>query len=184
MLDLIVGLLQPTAGRILVDGVPLNDIDLRTWRRQIGYVPQESLIVDDSIAQNLALGEDISEEEIRDALRGADALEFVEAMPEGIYTRVDERGSRLSGGQRQRLAIARALIRKPRLLVLDEATSNLDPDAQTAVLETVVHLKGHLGVVAVAHQERLIGVADRVYRLAGGQITAMPAASGRVSLHG
>lgn len=183
MLDLIVGLLQPTSGRILVDGVPLNDIELRHWRQQIGYVPQESVIVDDSVAQNLALGESVSEEDIRDALRAADALQFVDAMPQGIHTRVGEGGSRLSGGQRQRLAIARALIRKPRLLILDEATSNLDPDAQAAVLETVSHLKNQLGVVAVAHQERLIDVADRVYRLAGGQITDMTA-DARLSLHG
>jgi ATP-binding cassette subfamily C protein len=141
------------------------------------------VIVDDSVAQNLALGEAISEAEIRDALRAADALDFVEAMPDGIYTRVGEGGSRLSGGQRQRLAIARALIRKPRLLILDEATSNLDPEAQDAVLETVAHLKQELGIVAVAHQEKLIGVADRVYRLAGGQITDVSADS-RIFLHG
>ena len=183
MLDLIVGLLQPTAGRILIDGVPLNEVNLRHWRQQIGYVPQDSVIVDESVAHNLTLGEDISEAEIRDALRAADALEFVEAMPEGLRTRVGEGGSRLSGGQRQRLAIARALIRKPRLLILDEATSNLDPEAQSAVLETVDHLKGKLAILAVAHQERLIQVADRVYRLIGGQITELPS-NGRLSSHG
>jgi ATP-binding cassette subfamily C protein len=183
ILDLIVGLLQPTGGRILVDGVPLNEINLRHWRQQIGYVPQESVIVDASVAHNLTLGEDVSEAEIRDALRAADALEFVEAMPEGLQTRVGEGGSRLSGGQRQRLAIARALIRKPRLLILDEATSNLDPEAQNAVLETVDHLKGRLAILAVAHQERLIQVADRVYRLADGQIVEQMS-SGRLSLHG
>jgi ATP-binding cassette subfamily C protein len=184
MLDLIVGLLQPTSGRILVDGVPLNEINLREWRRQIGYVPQESVIVDDSVAQNLALGEDVTEEEIRDALRAADALEFVEAMPQGLMTRVGEGGSRLSGGQRQRIAIARALIRRPRLLILDEATSNLDPEAQNAVLETVSHLKSKLAIIAVAHQERLIDIADCVYRLAAGQVTELTPADGRISLHG
>jgi ATP-binding cassette, subfamily C, bacterial len=183
LLDLVVGLLQPTGGRILVDGVPLNEINLRAWRQQIGYVPQESVIVDDSVAYNLTLGEAISEDEIRDALRAADALDFVEAMPQGMWTRVGESGSRLSGGQRQRLAIARALIRKPRLLILDEATSNLDPEAQNAVLETVNHLKSQLAILVVAHQERLIQVADRVYRLSGGQITEL-APDARVTLHG
>jgi ATP-binding cassette, subfamily C, bacterial len=97
---------------------------------------------------------------------------------------VGEGGSRLSGGQRQRLAIARALIHKPRLLILDEATSNLDAEAQTAVIETVCHLKGRLAILAVAHQERLIRVADRVYRLAGGQLSQITATAAPASLHG
>jgi len=171
LLDLVVGLQQPEAGRILIDGVPLAEIDLRQWRRQIGYVPQESVMVDDSVIYNLALGEeDLGEAEIREALRAADALAFVEAMPEGLHTRLGEGGSRLSGGQRQRLAIARALVRKPRLLILDEATSSLDLEAQAAVVETVKHLKGRLTILAVSHQELLIDAADRIYRLAGGQL--------------
>jgi len=171
LLDLVVGLQQPEAGRILIDGVPLAEIDLRQWRRQIGYVPQESVMVDDSVIYNLALGEeDLGEAEIREALRAADALAFVEAMPEGLHTRLGEGGSRLSGGQRQRLAIARALVRKPRLLILDEATSSLDLEAQAAVVETVKHLKGSLTILAVSHQELLIDAADRIYRLAGGQL--------------
>ncbi|TFH41169.1 MAG: ATP-binding cassette domain-containing protein [Lysobacterales bacterium] len=185
LLDLLVGLLQPDAGRILLDGVPLGEMNLRDWRRQIGYVPQESVMVDESVAYNLTLGEQVPEEEIRRALRAADALEFVEAMPEGLQTRVGEGGSRLSGGQRQRLAIARALIHKPRLLILDEATSNLDADAQAAVVETVSHLKGKLTIVAVAHQDRLIHAADRIYRLADGQLRLVPAASAdRFHSHG
>jgi ATP-binding cassette subfamily C protein len=100
--DLVVGLQQPESGRILIDGVPLGEIDVRQWRRLIGYVPQESVMVDDSVIYNLALGEeDVGEAEIREALRAADALAFVEAMPEGLQTRLGEGGSRLSGGQRQ-----------------------------------------------------------------------------------
>lgn len=175
LLDLVVGLLQPEAGQILIDGVPLDQMNLREWRRQIGYVPQESVMVDESVAYNLTLGEDIDEDEIRQALRDADALDFVEAMTEGLQTHVGEGGSRLSGGQRQRLAIARALIHQPRLLILDEATSSLDADAQAAVVETVCRLKGRLTILAVAHQGPLIEAADHLYRLAGGQITAVPA---------
>jgi ATP-binding cassette subfamily C protein len=96
-------------------------------------------------------------------------------MPDGLQTRVGESGSRLSGGQRQRLAIARALIHKPRLLILDEATSNLDAEAQAAVVETVCHLKGQLTILAVAHQDRLIQVADRIYRMVDGQLSLAPA---------
>ncbi len=174
LLDLLVGLLDPDSGRILIDGVPLAGINLRHWRRQIGYVPQESVMVDESVAQNLTLGEPIPEHEIRAALKAADALEFVDAMPLGLQSRVGEGGSRLSGGQRQRLAIARALIHKPRLLILDEATSNLDPEGQSAVVETVSHLKGRLTIIAVAHQDRLIQAADRIYRMADGELHLLP----------
>ena len=175
LLDLVVGLQQPDAGRILIDGVPLAEIDLRQWRRQIGYVPQESVMVDESVTYNLALGDEgLGEAEIREALRAADALAFVEAMPEGLETRLGEGGSRLSGGQRQRLAIARALVHKPRLLILDEATSSLDAEAQAAVVETVKHLKGSLAILAVSHQDLLIEAADRIYRLAGGRIVPDP----------
>jgi len=176
LLDLLVGLLEPDGGRILIDGVPLDTVNLRHWRRQIGYVPQDSVMVDESVAQNLTLGEAVPELEIREALQAAGALEFVEAMPEGLATRVGEGGSRLSGGQRQRLAIARALIHKPRLLILDEATSNLDHEGQAAVVETVKNLKGRLTIVAVAHQDLLIQAADHVYRMAGGRIQPVPAA--------
>jgi ATP-binding cassette, subfamily C, bacterial len=179
LLDLIVGLRHPASGRILIDDVPLEDIDLRSWRHQIGYVPQESVMVDESVAHNLTLGEDIPEDRIREALRAADALQFVDAMPDGIRTRVGQGGSRLSGGQRQRLAIARALIHEPRLLILDEATSNLDPEAQDAIVETVSHLKGRMAVLAVAHQEKLVRVADQVLRLADGRLTQMSGTDGR-----
>jgi ATP-binding cassette, subfamily C, bacterial len=184
LLDLIVGLRQPNAGKILIDDVPLPEMDLRAWRRQIGYVPQESVMVDESVAHNLSLGEDIPEERIREALRAADALQFVEAMPEGIRTRVGHGGSRLSGGQRQRLAIARALVHSPRLLILDEATSNLDPEAQEAIVETVAHLRSQMAVLAVAHQEKLARVADQVLRVADGRLTLVSAAEGRAALGG
>jgi ATP-binding cassette subfamily C protein len=181
LLDLVVGLRQPDAGRILIDGVPLDEMNLREWRRQIGYVPQESVMVDESVAHNLTLGEVMSEERIRAALRAANALEFVEEMPQGMATRVGEGGSRLSGGQRQRLAIARALIHEPRLLILDEATSNLDPEAQEAIVDTVSRLKDRMAILAVAHQERLVRVADRVYRLADGVVEPVSLEQGRAA---
>ena len=156
LLDLIVGLQRPDGGTILVDGVPLGDLDLRQWRRQIGYVPQESVMVDESVAYNVALGEvDLSEDQIRVALRAADALDFVDALPENNYGKV----------------LKTALVHEPRLLILDEATSHLDPEAQAAVIETVRHLKGHLTILAVAHQDLLIQAADRIYRLADAQVT-------------
>jgi ATP-binding cassette subfamily C protein len=184
LLDLIVGLREPDTGRILIDGVPLAQLDLRSWRRQIGYVPQESVMVDESVAHNLTLGDAMPEERIRAALQAADALAFVDAMPEGLQTRVGPGGSRLSGGQRQRLAIARALIHQPRLLILDEATSNLDPEAQDAIVETVAHLKTQMAVLAVAHQEKMVRVADQVLRLSEGRLVPLSAVESRVALGG
>ncbi|WPB58947.1 ABC transporter ATP-binding protein [Xylophilus sp. GOD-11R] len=174
LLDLVVGLHQPDAGTIAIDDVPMGELSTRDWRRQVGYVPQESVLVNDTIAYNLALGEKgVTDADLRAALQAADALDFVDALPEGLQTLVGEGGSRLSGGQRQRIAIARALVHKPRLLVLDEATSSLDSDAQTAVIETVRRLKGSLTIIAVAHQERMIQAADRVLRLADGQVAEL-----------
>lgn len=184
LLDLIAGLRQPQGGQVLIDGVPLPELDLRGWRRQIGYVPQESVLVDESVAHNLTLGEDVPEEKIRAALREADALAFVEAMPEGLATRVGQNGSRLSGGQRQRLAIARALIHDPKLLILDEATSNLDPEAQQAIVETVARLKTHMAVLGVAHTQKLVHAADHVWRLAEGRLVPLTLEEGRASLGG
>jgi ATP-binding cassette subfamily C protein len=184
LLDLVVGLREPDAGQVRIDGVPLPELDLRSWRRQIGYVPQESVMVDESVAHNLTLGEQVSEERIREALRDAGALRFVEAMPEGIHTRVGPGGSRLSGGQRQRLAIARALIHEPKLVILDEATSNLDPAAQEAIMETVERLKAHKSILAVAHTEQLERAADSVWRLSEGRLVAVAPALGRAAARG
>ncbi|MDQ2639506.1 MAG: ABC transporter ATP-binding protein/permease [Pseudomonadota bacterium] len=184
LLDLVVGLREPDAGRVLVDGVPLAELQLREWRRQIGYVPQESVMVDESVAHNLTLGEKISEEKVREALRDADALQFVEAMPEGLATHVGHGGSRLSGGQRQRLAIARALIHDPKLLILDEATSNLDPEAQEAIVGTVGRLKQRMAVLAVAHTDKLVREADQIWRLSEGRLVQLDATPGVVALGG
>lgn len=177
LVDLVAGLLQPDSGRILVDDVPLADIDRRAWRRQIGYVPQEPLLVNDSVLRNVTLGEPgLTDDDARRALEAADAWEFVAALPDGLHSAVGERGGRLSGGQRQRLAIARALVHRPGLLILDEATSNLDPVSEEAVLETIRHLKGRLTMLAVSHDEGLVQAADQVCRLqvAGQAPAALP----------
>ncbi len=112
------------------------------------------------------------------------ALQFVEAMPEGLQTHVGQGGSRLSGGQRQRLAIARALIHEPRLLILDEATSNLDPDAQDAIVETVAHLKSQVAVLPWRTRKKLVEVADQILRLADGRLEAISQVQARVATGG
>ncbi len=172
LLDIVTGLIEPDSGRIMVDDVPLTDINLYHWRRQIGYVPQDALLVSGSVAHNLTLGdESLTDDDVRRALEAADAWDFVQALPDGIHTGIGERAGRLSGGQRQRLAIARALIHQPRLLILDEATSNLDSRSEAAVLETIEHLRGKLTMLAVAHRGALASQADHIYWLANGELT-------------
>lgn len=180
LIDLVAGLLRPDGGRVSIDGVDLREIDQRCWRRAIGYVPQEALLVNDSVLNNITLGaEDLTRDDARRALEKADALAFVQRMDGGLDAPVGERGGRLSGGQRQRLAIARALIHRPRLLVLDEATSNLDEAAERSVLTTIEHLKGELTMLAVTHQRPMLALADRVYRVADGRVERIdPQASG------
>lgn len=172
IIDLLIGLLHPDAGRVLVDDCALEELDLKAWRRSIGYVPQETVLLHDSILHNVTLGDpEISEEQVMRALKEAGAWEFVSRLPDGIHTEVGERGGRLSGGQRQRIAIARALINDPELLILDEATSALDPASEKAIVETLQHLKDHLTILTISHNIALAEVADHVYRLEpGGKI--------------
>lgn len=171
LIDLVAGLLRPDGGSVLIDGTDLNTIDNLAWRRLIGYVPQDPLLVNDSVFNNVTLGDpELDRDDVEQALAQADALEFVQAMEQDLDTPVGEKGGRLSGGQRQRLAIARALVRRPKLLILDEATSNLDEASARAVLATVEHLKGRLTLLAVTHQEPLLELADRVYRIDDGRL--------------
>jgi len=166
IVDLVTGLLVPDAGRVLLDGVPLGETDLRAWRRCVGYVTQETLLFNDTIRTNVTLGDPaLGDAETERALRDAGAWGFVTARPEGLDAPVGERGAMLSGGQRQRIAIARALVHRPQLLILDEATAALDPDAEAAVWATVSELRGKTTVVAISHQPTLLGAADRTYRI-------------------
>lgn len=169
--DLVVGLIRPQEGTVLIDDVPLPAIDLAQWRATIGYVPQDALLMHDSIAANVTLGDrDLTAAEVDAALRAAGAQEFLAALPLGVETIVGERGLRLSGGQRQRIALARALVRKPALLILDEATTALDRETETAICETFRGLRGAVTILAVCHQGRLLEIADRVYRVDGGTV--------------
>jgi ATP-binding cassette subfamily C protein len=171
IVDLIVGLVRPRAGRVLVDGVDLNDLDVHRWRRMIGYVPQENLLLHDTILRNVTLGDGaLGERDAEDALRAAGAWDFVSELPDRLATVVGERGSRLSGGQRQRIMIARALAHRPRLLILDEATASLDPATESALRETLAGLRGSITVLAISHQRALVEAADRVYRVQKGSV--------------
>ncbi|MFW6079934.1 MAG: ABC transporter ATP-binding protein [Gemmatimonadota bacterium] len=170
LIDLLLGLHRPDRGRILVDGAPLSSIDLGRWRRTIGYIPQETLLLHDTIARNVGLGEDdgIDDARVEAALRDAGAWEFVSRLPEGPDTVVGERGARLSGGERQRIAIARALAHRPRLLILDEATAGLDGSNEAAILRTLRALLPRVTIIAASHHVAVADAADRVYTLRNG----------------
>lgn len=173
--DLVLGFIAPDEGRILVDGVPLSDFSLRKWRRMIGYVPQELVLFNENIFDNITLGDpDLDEEDVRSALRVAGALDFVEALPDGLLTQVGEKGARLSGGQRQRIALARALVVRPSLLILDEVTSALDPETETEIVENIRALQGTTTIIAITHRTALLAVADDIYALEDGRIVQTP----------
>lgn len=177
IVDLITGLLQPQRGEILIDGVDLRDIDLRQWRRKIGYVPQENLLLHDNVFHNVTLGDpQLSEPDAEYALRAAGAWDFVSELREGMYSVVGERGAGLSGGQRQRIMIARALVHRPAMLILDEATSALDPGSEAAICDTLKQLAGELTVLTISHQTALVDIADQIFRLQDGKL--IPAGRG------
>ncbi len=164
--DLVTGLIRPQQGEVWVDDLPLRQVDVTSWRKMIGYVPQDTLLLHDSVLINVTLGDpDLSSADAERALRAAGAWEFVAEMPEGIYSTVGERGSMLSGGQRQRIAIARALVHKPKLLILDEPTSALDPESELAICETLQQLTGRYTILAISHRATLMSAADRAYQL-------------------
>ena len=169
--DLIVGLRRPTAGRIMIDSIDLADIDLVTWRSRIGYVTQDPIMFNDSLRNNLLLTHaNASDTDIWRALERAHLRDLVTRMPNGLDTELGEDGIRLSGGEKQRLAIARALVGNPALLILDEATSALDTESERAVQDAIDTLSSTLTIVVVAHRLSTVRKADRILVMEGGQI--------------
>jgi ATP-binding cassette subfamily C protein len=177
--DLLMGLHLPTGGRIVVDGKPLTPEMLDSWQAGIGYVPQEIFLIDDTVARNIALGlpdNEIDADRLREAAAAASILEFIEEeLPGGFEATVGERGVRLSGGQRQRIALARALYRRPQLLILDEATSALDNETEGQVVEAINNLQGRVTMIVVAHRLSTIERCGRVLELNSGVGLCRPA---------
>ena len=169
--DLLLGLLLPTGGSIRVDDVDLQEKHLASWRGTIGYVPQETFLFHDTIRANLIWSRPgASEAQIEDALSLAAASDFVHALPEGIHTRVGDRGVALSGGERQRLALARALLRQPELLILDEATSSLDGANELKIQQAIDQLHGNMTIVWISHRLTTIRSADHIIVLDEGEV--------------
>ena len=171
LVDVVVGLLQPDRGRVLVDDTPLDGGTARAWRRRVGYVGQDPFMFHDTVRANLlAARPDASDADLDEALRLASADGCVARLPQGLDTVVGDRGVLISGGERQRLSLARAVLRKPALLVLDEATSNLDPDNEERILRTLDELHGRMTILLVAHRPGTAARADAVYRVEAGRI--------------
>jgi len=165
------GLLSPTHGKMLVDGRLLKGPDLRPWRRGIGYVPQETFLLHDTLRHNLRWSNpDATDDELHEALHLAAADDFVAALPAGLDTVLGDRGMRLSGGERQRIALARALVRRPKLLILDEATNSLDGENQQRVQSAIQNLHGEMTIVIIAHRLSTVRDADQIVVLEEGQI--------------
>ena len=171
--DLLVGLLRPTDGDIFVDGAALQEAGLRGWRDAAAYIAQEPFLLHDSVRANLRWHRPgATEADMWRALRRADAADIVKDLPRGLGTVVGDRGQRLSGGERQRVALAGALLREPKLLVLDEPASQLDADSEKRLARALVRLRGRATVVAVVHGGELLRLADRVLVLRAGRVEA------------
>ena len=178
LLDLLGGLVAPTAGRILIDGVELTAALAPGWRRSVGYMAQEAFLFHDSIRANLAWADPTaSDERMLDVLRLAGLAELLRALPRGLDTVVGDRGTNLSGGERQRLALARTLLRGPRLILLDEPASALDSQNEDRILETIAGLHGRTTIVVVTHRPAAIMGADRYLALVEGKLIASPSPS-------
>ena len=171
LVDLLPRFYEPTAGEILIDGVPITRYTRRSLRALMGIVPQETVLLNESVFANVAYGRtDFTLDQVRAAARAANADEFIQRLPEGYDTVLGERGTRLSGGQRQRIAIARALLRDPPILILDEATSALDTESERLVQEAIDRLMEHRTVLVIAHRLATVRHADAIVVLEDGRV--------------
>ena len=169
--DAICGLYLPSKGAIYIGDQALDRSNIRSWRRQLGYVEQEPFLFHDSIRNNIFLERNLKSDDLQlDILSKARCDRFIDELPLGIDTIVGERGSRLSGGQKQRIAIARALAREPRLMVLDEATNGLDEETEREILSTLMDLKGAVTMLFLTHRKRVLEIADQVVEMKNGRI--------------
>ncbi len=171
LVDVILGILEPQKGNVLIDGKSVFE-NMDGWHKIVGYIPQFIYLCDDTIRANVAFGvkdEDIDDDKVWEALRKAQLDEFVRTMPEGIQSNIGDKGVKLSGGQRQRIGIARALYRDPQVLVLDEATSSLDNETETAVMDAIDKMAGTITMIIIAHRLSTIRNCDIIYEVAGGK---------------
>lgn len=171
LIDVLMGLNQPEKGNVVIDGKVLTSENIKALRQSISYVPQDPFLFNTSIKDNLLLvKEDASEQEMLEALEFSSAAEFVKKLPDGLDTLIGDRGIKLSGGERQRLVLARAILRKPSILILDEATSSLDTENEKKIQQAIDNLKGQMTVIVIAHRLSTIKNADQVVVLEEGEV--------------
>ncbi len=172
LIDLILGLLDPKKGSIKIDNIDLKDVK-REWQKSIGYVSQDIFLSDETLKENIALGEnenEINQENLNYAIKLSKINEFVDDLPDGIETNIGTRGIKLSGGQRQRIGIARALYRRPKILVLDEATSSLDIETEKEVINSIENLQGKITIIIISHRLSALQSSDKIIELKKGEI--------------
>jgi len=165
LVDIIIGLYKPLKGAIYVDGVKIDNTNIKSWRKKIGYIPQSVYLFDGTVAQNVAFGSDVDEQKIKKVLQQANILEFLQLHQDGIDTLVGEGGIKLSGGQKQRIAIARALYDEPDILVLDEATSALDTQTEAKIMDEIYELSKNKTLIIIAHRLSTISRCEFVYKI-------------------
>lgn len=171
LVDILMGLLEPEMGQVLIDGIPLNSNNMLALRRSISYVPQDPFLFNATIRENLLLvAPDASEEDCWEALKSSALAEFVRSLPRGLDSVIGDRGIRLSGGERQRLVLARAILRRPSIIILDEATSALDSENERKIQEVLDNLKGSVTIIVIAHRLSTIRNADQVIVLDQGEV--------------
>ena len=164
--DLICGLFEPGAGRIIIGNIPLEKIDIKHWRKQIGYVTQENNLLNTTIKENVTLGNpEFTDEAVNTALKKSHCARFIAKLPDGIHTGVGENGAHLSGGQRQRILIARAIVHSPRLLILDEATSALDSETEKRLSDIFKELSREIMIISISHRPAVVQASDYILKL-------------------
>jgi len=170
LVDLIIGLYRPQNGYISIDGEILDDSNIKAWRKKVGYIPQTIYLFDGTVEQNVAFGDDIDTFRVKEVLKQAKILDFLESHHEGTKTAVGEGGVKLSGGQKQRIAIARALYGNPDILVLDEATSALDNETEAEIMNEIYDVSSDKTLIIIAHRLSTIERCEKVYRLENGKL--------------
>jgi len=170
LVDLIIGLYRPKRGKIFVDDTPLDERNVKAWRRKIGYIPQQIYLFDGTVAENIALEEPVDEKRMIEVLKQANIWEFLEKHHQGLATRVGDGGVKLSGGQRQRIAIARALYTDPEILVLDEATSALDNETESKIMEEIYRISQNRTLIIIAHRLSTLEGCNKIYRIENGRL--------------
>lgn len=171
LVDLLLRLIEPSSGEIKLDDKKINEIKIQEWRNNVGYVAQDNFLINNSIRNNIKFySDDISDSEMISSSKLANIYDFIMSLPDGFDTMVGERGTSLSGGQRQRIVLARVLARKPKILILDEATSSLDNESQALIQEAIENLHGNITVIIIAHRPSTVMNADELIVLDSGKI--------------